>query len=359
MDGHDNDADKANGNSETQGIFSTPDLAVDAENITPTASENSRSRVASIFANTDAGQRSQRLNDAMEANTITSAPATEDIKIDNGPRKRSKTPLVIALVAVVMVVGGLVAWTILNHPETPINTGQETIQESKKEFVKYATYLLYGEKRNELSGEFSSAVFYALDENMVESEDANQYWNNLLSQLQISIDTFNSIESKDQYLASFLEIHQQNMLFLDAYRKLGEPSDESIIRSYVTSGDEKTQNVIREYYINLTRLDQRSMAETFYNDKIDQYEKYLNVLQAYQNAGCLNDSSANQECIDSLVASPDDDLLQALLDFDEATLTAQSVIDDTIRTVESDCWRINSQFNELLTKESESNEEQE
>ena len=121
----DNTENKNTNNSAQQGIFSTPELTVDAEKIAQNSeatNEASRAKIASIFASTETGQQAQRLNDAMEAN---SEPVTEDIVIDAGSKKKSKAPIIVAVVALVLVAVGVGAWFLMqnlgNQPkETPL-----------------------------------------------------------------------------------------------------------------------------------------------------------------------------------------------------------------------------------------------
>lgn len=125
MDGSENDENKNLDSSAQQGIFSTPELTVDAEKLsqdTEAAKEASRAKIASIFANTETGQQAQRLNDAMEANA---EPITEDIVINNGVKKKKKWPIVVGVLVVVAAVVGVGTWLFVQSlggqvKETPL-----------------------------------------------------------------------------------------------------------------------------------------------------------------------------------------------------------------------------------------------
>lgn len=113
--------------NEQQGIFSTPELTVDAEKLAQNAEvtkEASRAKIASIFANTETGQQAQKLNDAMN---VGAEHVTEDIVIDSGRKKKSKVPIIMAIVALALIAVGVGAWFLVQ------NLGN---QSKEKHFVK-------------------------------------------------------------------------------------------------------------------------------------------------------------------------------------------------------------------------------
>lgn len=173
MDGHDkNDAagsadnlDKSNASGAAKGIFSTPDLTVNTENLPQNqpvkpagsaarfnfgrranrggANAESSERVASAFAQTDASQQSQRLNEAMleNANAATQSTATGDIQLDV-PKKRKKWPWLILGLLVIAVVGALVFFVLTKNNEGAESPKQEI--SLKEPFYRYVNYLLSG-----------------------------------------------------------------------------------------------------------------------------------------------------------------------------------------------------------------------
>lgn len=104
-----------------QGIFSTPELTVDTEKVNQASAaseEKARSRVASIFANTETGKQAQKLNDAMGMN---SQPVDGDIVIDNrGRKKRSKVPIIVAVVVLVLAGVGVGVYFLLQQSKSKI-----------------------------------------------------------------------------------------------------------------------------------------------------------------------------------------------------------------------------------------------
>lgn len=117
-----------------QGIFSSPDLAVNSENledIKPELSDENKSRIASAFAMTDATQKHDQLADQMASqdqdavsgtvlpagvggfgSNSTASTATGDIRMP-GAKKKSKLPLILLALVVLAAVGGGVAWMLL------------------------------------------------------------------------------------------------------------------------------------------------------------------------------------------------------------------------------------------------------
>lgn len=137
--------------TEQKGIFSSPELSVNSENleeIKPELSEENKSRIASAFAQTDATQKHDQLSEQMAeqdamsgtvipadgiGNNSTTSTATGDIRIP-GAKKKSKWLLVLAGLALLAVIGGAVAWLVLGRKDS---SGGETIQELYANFMSY------------------------------------------------------------------------------------------------------------------------------------------------------------------------------------------------------------------------------
>lgn len=116
MEGPDNDANKNSNSTTSGGIFSTPDLTVDANNLAQPTPSNDKNRIASLFANTKTGRESQRLNDAMGMNNVNnSQPLEGDLVIQNNPKKKSKLPLILLVIVLLAAVIGVTSWIIISN----------------------------------------------------------------------------------------------------------------------------------------------------------------------------------------------------------------------------------------------------
>lgn len=187
MDGRDDKNQNANPNenSTQQGIFSTPELTVDMDKIAQddeAAAAASRAKIASIFANTETGQQAQRLNDAMFAN---SQPATEDIVLDNGSKKRKKWPVVALVTILLAAVCGLVGYFLTNH-----SGGTDTVAKS---FATYKDYLVSGPEnlRDKNPEEGTWFVFVLPQINDISDEDIINYTTSLTESYSTFFNTFN------------------------------------------------------------------------------------------------------------------------------------------------------------------------
>lgn len=133
----DNDKQKSAENSASPrpGIFSTPDLTVDTEKLAqavPSADSN-KSRIASVFANTDATRQAQQ-------STITSTPLEGDIVLNGTPKKRSKVPIIILIAAILTAILVTVAVIVFSKTEQV-----DVYERVKTAFLEYANFALHGE----------------------------------------------------------------------------------------------------------------------------------------------------------------------------------------------------------------------
>lgn len=189
----DKDSNPSNDDAQNQqrGIFSTPELTVNTEKITAdieAAAETSRAKIASIFANTETGKQAQRLNDAMG---VSAAPATEDIVIDNGIKKKKKWTIVVAVTALVLAAVG-VGWHFLLQDKTPrVNT------DYKSAFYSYANFFLHNtESSSEIEGLYQYGDTY--------------YIGTLRNEAQIDEHFAKSEEKYQQFLEVFREYEKQH-----------------------------------------------------------------------------------------------------------------------------------------------------
>ena len=175
------------------GIFSTPDLTIESGNIpanvggTPVMdetaatpiSENS-SRIASVFANTDATSQMQDVNVAMQANSnSTTSTATGDIKLAPSANPKSKAPLIIIALLVLAGVGALVWATVtgrLGGEETGNVAEHTTLEEARKSFDRFATYVLFGTSEDTLDDIYNPNKEYRIETESYAESYNTEFW---------------------------------------------------------------------------------------------------------------------------------------------------------------------------------------
>lgn len=342
MDGHDNDANKnaQNSSASRQGIFSTPELTVNAENIAQQNNEETKSRVASIFANTDAGKQAQKLNDAMDAQTV---PATEDLVIQNGPKKKSKLPIILLILVLVAAgVGGLV-WVLMNNikPQETVSS----IEEAKRKFDNYATYILYGKSEDELNGDYSPVKTYTLIEKVQETDGFDEsFWQTSEKLLKDSIEAYSKTEQPDKNLINYLNAQSGNLAFLSSYSRAQVLTDQSIISNYLSNGGEASKSYIEDSFIPFETIRESSPALDYIKRRQEQYSAVIDMLNFYNDNGCIVDQSLNEECASEVQANQADRLDSILKTVTEARQAADRIINQiTAQTIQS-CWQINMRF---------------
>lgn len=291
MDEGQDNANKASGGSAAgaQGIFSTPELTVDTEKIAQNNTNNEKKRVASIFANTDAGQRSQKLNNAMG---VSSQPITEDLVIQNGPKKKSKLPIILAVVVLIVVVGGLVGWMVMrNNDSSEISLSNA--------FDAYVNYLLFGkEDISPLSDTYNSSGDYTLyaimSSDIAEQTEFSKHLTELSQTLQLALQKNKIIsnEAKNELQLFFQSTlaWQQTFFFNDTLQIIQEV--------YEKDGDEAASKKAAELYAFLTSSQDDTIKEIG-EGLINAQTARINFLKELNARGCkLSDTS--DKCLDAI-----------------------------------------------------------
>lgn len=338
MDGHDNKDDGARDGSAAQGIFSTPELTVDTEKITQQSnSAKEKNRVASIFANTDAGRQAQNINDAM---VTSSAPATEDIVIRNEPKKRGKVLVIVAIVILLAVVGGGVGWLVINSLS---NKGNSTItfDDVKTQFNKYSNYVLYGnEKDDSFPSDFEENYDYKINQQVVAQDSANEYWSHAEALITNVVDSYKQLENKNDQILSLLESQQKTLSFLRTYVSIGTPDDEALITMIENQGVDTGKEYIDSFYSDLSKQAQ-DITLTLTENRINQYKTLADILGLYSEKNCLSENEIDIECTESIT---DNQLNSLLVQYSALEHDADQLLSVTIQDFEKQIWIIHSQF---------------
>ena len=148
------------------GIYSTPDLTVNPENIVLTGevvSDSNQERIAAAFTQTGASNRARaiaRANQTFRASVPFPSTITGDIQLQPSTQRKRKLPLVmIAAVAILAVIGGVVYAVVRGNIGKSSPIPAATVETAKEQFDQFATYMLYGESSNELSGNYSLSTY--------------------------------------------------------------------------------------------------------------------------------------------------------------------------------------------------------
>lgn len=294
MDEGQNNANKANGGSAAgaPGIFSTPELTVDTEKIAQNTNNSEKSRVASIFANTDAGQRSQKLNNAIG---VSSQPITEDLVIQNEPKKKSKMPIVVALVVLILAAVGGVTYFVMQS----ITNNPAVAQTPQEAFEQYINALQTGPERpgNDITDSSETTddwSIFDLPSSGLQFGDYKKYIDDLQSKYDIFLDTAKRLSSETLDVAS----GYANLLRLAiVYNSLSVFRTE-ILNTYLKDGG----NAAYEYAQNIVPKDDydNQAINNVSNLVVNYFLSEQKMIQIYSVQDCIIGSTVDDVCVSEL-----------------------------------------------------------
>lgn len=297
MNGHDNDANKnaQDSSAGAKGIFSTPELTVNAENITQQNNEETKSRVASIFANTDAGKQAQRLNDAMDAQTVS---VTEDLVIRNEPKKKSKLPIILLiLVLVVAGVGGLM-WVLMNSGADNMNPRQTP----SNAFANYIELLEKGpelpasdeENADSQTGKWS---IFKLSQSGLQTSEQQKYTAELTERYKTFLEAINASTGVPDSLKEQAALYEKLLNLVIQYNAIGLLENE-IVDKYIKDGAESSyqyaSTIVDTVFSNNHSL--QKIAELLNNYLVDEYK----MVEYYDYSDCISHNEINYFCVAEL-----------------------------------------------------------
>ncbi len=352
-----------------KGIFSSPDLAVNSENledIKPELSEDDKSRIASAFAQTDATQKRDQLSEQMAEQDVisgtvlpagssgsnnggfgggaaggnsTASTATGDIHIP-GAKKKSKLPLILlALIVLTAVVGGVV-WFAQN------NMKQEESQTPAQAFEAYRLLVTKGPSSQENDVPTGDEWFlFAVDDSGMSSAEQTQYLNDVSSRFN----EYLSISSKDTLNGlSELNVKYAQVVNLVVAGKNLNGLSLQVLNKYIEEGAEAarsyTDQLIAQLSESITSLPTQSVA----NGIIRYIENDFSAIEIYQQHNCIVDGEIDYiGCEVGLTTIST--TLNLVLD---ARLSAEQTVRDNLPILEQQLQTQTNEITKLLADKS-------
>lgn len=364
MNGHENDANGANSSADNGaangGIFSTPDLTIETQNIpanvggapvideTATPADSNSSRIASAFANTDATAQSQDVALAMQnRSNSTSSTATGDIKLTPSAKPKSKAPLIIVALLVLVGVGALV-WAAATGKlgfggGASDETETVTLAEVQKAYNQYATYVLFGESKDVLEGEWKAGQIYKVSEILNSSSDATEYWENSIRLINSAIEKYKQLPDIKKRLLDKIENQKQYLVFFRLAQVNDDFSETMITNYFLKNGYSESLEYIKSINTQLEGLLDTSFASTI-REVQDTLPIMQTLVEQLSNFGCNAETFTDESCIDSL-SDEQYSVYADILDQIEAreyTLIGKMRV--LSRDMTSACWSIKTQI---------------
>lgn len=270
----DNDKQKSAENSASPrpGIFSTPDLTVDTEKLAqavPSADSN-KSRIASVFANTDATRQAQQ-------STITSAPLEGDIVLNGAPKKRSKVPIIVLAIAAALIIALIVIFSILKNtsaPASPSISAQEA-------FHEYYELVTRGPKDYDRESTNEWFLYALQDEDLLDAQEKTEYVNELIQYVELANQKIN-VASYDKNLKAIV------------YTIMPEVFSAKLTELYSETGAQSALQFVEE--IRSNEGEASSMLSAL-NWGFNQYAMaQIQIYDFYESYGCIKDG-LDVDCI--------------------------------------------------------------
>lgn len=250
---------------------------------------------------------------------------------DRSDRPSRKWPLlVLALVAVIAVVAIVIFSLISSNSKSPSSANT-----AERQFNEFATYLLYGESRPELSGEYERWTSYKLDQNLTSDADGD-YWSKSIGLLNNLIDSYNDKDDEtSKLIQSTLQAYRSDLIFVDEIRQLEEPTAEDIINIYLTSGQKTAEARISNIYSDLSEP-LPYQGQNYVDYKKAAYEANINILNLYREAGCISGKEVSENCpnLDRDALAQDIPLVST------NEKNAEDTFSQIVRHLESQCWSL-------------------
>lgn len=341
----DNDKQKSAENSASPrpGIFSTPDLTVDTEKLAqavPSADSN-KSRIASVFANTDATRQAQQ-------STITSTPLEGDIVLNGAPKKRSKTPIIVIIACLVIIMSVTVTTIALMGAHD--KTSDISSKTAKTDFDHFATYLLYETEKDILRDEYEPTREYAVARNMGTSQENDRFWEEVLRLFGTARQSYDELFRADESSLNILDSYSKNLIFLDTYRKKDMSDINNIISEYVDYGYDFAFSKLEDFYADMNNINNATSLQ-YYNFIIKEYEAMFKLIDYYVEYGCMKNGAIDSTCVKNIVNIEDDKdsgLIRAVSDYNDSTQQTMLFVDGIISSVIENCWAIDNNIEIFL-----------
>lgn len=363
-----------------QGIFSSGDLAVHSENldaIKPELSDENKSRIASAFAQTDATQKHDQLagqmadQDAVSGDVIpaggigsasgagfgsnaTAASTSGDIRLPG--KKKGKLPLILAGFALLAVIGGVVAWLVLGRKDSSSNQPVTALSATEEAFAKYASYLLYGEEKNTLEGEYDTSRSYTLNQQLDASDYNQDYWDKASELLDKAAATLAEADnSAKNELTSALDNYRQNFNFVKYYKRAGNLDEEALFGTFFTSGMDGVATALNDFYAGFSLLNS-SAASAYAEQRIQQYTDSMQIYNIYDELGCIHDGVVDEVACSTLPPTQQSLLMGYSESLARSARQADTTLQNAIQYLASYCWDFDSWLKNPQQLEESANE---
>jgi len=291
-------SDRNTSSEQGGGIFSTPDLSVNTENL-PNAeaalSEDNKSRIAAAFRGTEASQKqtqAREMNEAALARSDIPSTATGDIKLPGEKKKHKKAPLIIVAILALLAVGGGVVWLIGN---LSMPTKQTVIQT----FMHYVDYMEDGPENE--SHDLVKPALLHMEENGYTSNEQEQFTKNarqLFQDFRTMFDKSNlSLDANfKQAMDNKLNQYSELLDFIIVYNNL-YINNAALLGVYISNGRDAAIQSITQM---LPKYEYNEQLQYPIEKISDYWHKNIAIYDLYSQYGCIDGATLDMGCASAI-----------------------------------------------------------
>ncbi len=241
------------------------------------------------FTGNRIGMRQARTFNSQDELERISTPTPQMSNITGGAAKK-KSPMkliVVLLVLTMLVAGGAAIFLSIQKKNSGNGIVSNNVLEKFNDFAK--VYL--GEDVS-FDEEYSMSTSYAVDEAIEEGDDtffekAEEKYDDFISAIE---------ESQSEEIKNAIKKYDSNFSFSFALGENPIPSEDSVVKKYLSSGKEATSTYIKNAFESLIDPDYAGMTAA--SNEQAYYLAWLDLIDYYRVNGCMaDDGSMDEGCI--------------------------------------------------------------
>lgn len=225
---------------------------------------------------------------------------------DTTPTKKSKAKAVLAVLAILIVVAGVV-WAVVSSFGGLMGGSNSTTNDTKALLNTYSNYLLYGTDSSDVLSEDSSIWNTDnIDKQLsdTDTEAKNSYFDKLIELYEKFKDSYEKNtklqeeigEDSSEYVENVIENTMLALQTLKEYSSMPNTTEDEVKKMYLEQGGEEMLDKVANEYWELSQSSSASKSD-YGSGKLGQADTIFKLYNEYNALGCINDRKISEECM--------------------------------------------------------------